>query len=129
MLKRFGWARSRDARKTKNFARRSRHLHLESLEPRAMMTVNVSLNGATPVWYEGQDLAISEVTAFKDSTDVTTGDMDVKYSYTFTDTLTSNSFLVNVGAGFSPNQTIPWASFVAIGVNNGTYPFVEVTVT
>src|SRR5262245_42191705 len=120
MLTRFGWLAVRNDRKTKNSTRHSRHLRLETLEPRAMMTVNVSLNGATPGsgWLEGQDLVMSEVTAFKDSTDVTTGDADVKYTYTFTDTLTSNNFAVNVGAGLSPNQTIPWASFVAIGVNN-----------
>lgn len=86
-----------------------------------MLAVDVTLNAAVATsWQEGSDLVITEVTVLDGLDNITTGDPDVKYTYTFTNPDDSLQFFTfPVLAGGNPNQTIPWASFAAIGVNNG----------
>ena len=136
MLKRFGWRRKRRGQcigRTK-----SRHLRLEVLELRTVMAVgavDVSANDVITFapdgdgWDEGEALVISDVTAMAGTTDIAAGHPDVRYTYTFTDTFTTNSFIFEVAAGQSPNQSIPWSSFAASGINNGTNPLIQITVT
>lgn len=93
-----------------------------------MLAAEITHGGLAGSWEEGSDLVITEVVVMDGPDDITGGDLNVKYRYTFTNPNDSLQFFTfDVAAGDNPNQAIPWYlpggpvnSFVEIGVNNGT---------